>query len=163
MIEIGGLLRRAFRTLIRQRAPAASPDVGTATPPVLAGRPLTSMGMIVVDHMAFHWEERPALRNLFPYADHLLVIRSEAGPTEFRLGVRVLGAGTSDEMFWIGPTFVQSAAPERFPSVEVGRYYRSPAFKGAKACGIHGETVRSIVASLLSGRRLQETDCSGVK
>ena len=112
---------------------------------------------ITVNHRVYIWEVRDAARESLPAAEKVLVVRSEEGRNEFLFGLSI-----SQNYTWIGPAFICAAEPEIFPSVEVGNYYLFPSFKVEKAGRIHGENVRSIVASLLNGRRLRKVNSHGL-
>jgi hypothetical protein len=118
---------------------------------------MSSHGKITVDRGIYTWEVLDTVSELFPSAEKTLVIRSERGTSEFLLGLR-----TIHELTCIGPVFIRAVEPEVFPFVEIRNYYLFPAFKAAKAGGIHGESIRSIVASLLSGRRLRRVNSHGL-
>jgi hypothetical protein len=115
-------------------------------------------GKITVNRRLYLWEVRDAASELFPTADKVLIVRSEDGRSEFLLGLRTF----SQNYTCIGPAFIRAVEREIFPSVEVGKYYLFPAFKEEKAGGIHGENIRSIVASLLNGRRLRRVNSHGL-
>jgi hypothetical protein len=115
-------------------------------------------GKITVDRGIYLWEVRDKASELFPTAEKVLIIRSEKAGSEFVLGLRAL----SQNYTYIGPVFIRAVQSEMFPSVAIGNYYLFPAFKVEKAGGIHGENVRSVVASLRNGRRLRRVNSFGL-
>jgi hypothetical protein len=123
---------------------------------------VASRGQLTIDRITFSWEVQQDRCNLFPGAEKMLLVRSQCGASEFLIGVQEMFSGTPDELTWMGPAFIRAAAAPAFPAVTVEAYYLFPAFKRAKAGGIHGENVRSIVASLLNGRRLRRVNSRGM-
>ena len=119
---------------------------------------MSGHGKITVERRIYLWEVRDKASELFPSAEKVLVIRSVEGRSEFVLGVRAISPTDT----CIGPVFIRALEPEIFPSVVIGNYYLFPAFKGETGGGIHGENVRSVVASLLNGRRLRKVNSFGL-
>ena len=119
---------------------------------------MSAHGKIIVDRRSYLWEVRDKASELLPNAERVLIVRSEEGRSEFVLGLRAISQNDT----CIGPVFIRAIEPAVFPSVEIGNYYLFPAFKSEKAGGIHGENIRSIVASLLSGRRLRRVNSFGL-
>jgi hypothetical protein len=119
---------------------------------------MSAHGKITVDWRSYLWEVRDKPSELLPNSEKVLIVRSEEGRSEFLLGLRAVPHNCT----WIGPVFIRAVEPEIFPSVAIGNYYLFPAFKAEKAGGIHGENVRSVVASLLNGRRLRRVNSLGL-